>query len=316
MARRDAWRLQYRNDRYARHLSPPELNQRFRDILLNMLRLTEDSKIGLREMDIPPDVVGNESSIWMEKGTHIMEEMSLPVRPLPGRIYKRYSAQRADFASDLAQKAVKRLAMSGATAKDALIKFGKRKYKEQLYEEGGLRIQPATFFAETYHNEAIRDDELTHTLSLVLSRDDVIKLVTNPQDVPPNIPDQRANVTMKWPSDYWLYCVSSAMEARLFVDYNADSCVIIKDREKFVQLLGDAGTRALSGIPMRYGPADYVDPLLPKTHNIFVPFAKHFKYTYQNEYRFCWLPPKIIPKLQHVDVQIGSLKDFSELIVL
>jgi hypothetical protein len=37
--RSDAWRLQYRADRYARHLSQPELNQRLRDLVLNLLRV-------------------------------------------------------------------------------------------------------------------------------------------------------------------------------------------------------------------------------------------------------------------------------------
>jgi hypothetical protein len=83
-----------------------------------------------------------------------------------------------------------------------------------------------------------------------------------------------------------------------------------------VQLLGTASLRALSGIPMRHSQAEYIDSLLPTTHNIFVPFAKHFKYAYQNEHRFCWLPPIPTPKVEDIDVQIGSLKDFSELIVL
>ncbi len=33
--------------------------------------------------------------------------------------------------------------------------------------------------------------------------------------------------------------------------------------------------------------ARYVDPLLPKSLKIFVPFSKPFGYTYQDEYRFC-----------------------------
>jgi hypothetical protein len=106
------------------------------------------------------------------------------------------------------------------------------------------------------------------------------------------------------------------VEPRLFIDYNADSCVIIRDRTQFTEMLRSANPIQLSGAAMRDGSAEYVDPLLPTKPNTFVPFLKHFRYSYQNEHRFCWLPPSAIPKVTHVDVQIGSLKDFSDLIVL
>ena len=60
----------------------------------------------------------------------------------------------------------------------------------------------------------------------------------------------------------------------------------------------------------------YLDPLLPTTSKVFVPFVKHFGYTYQDEHRFCWLPNTTTPSANAVDIEIGSLKDFSDLIVL
>jgi hypothetical protein len=81
-------------------------------------------------------------------------------------------------------------------------------------------------------------------------------------------------------------------------------------------MLGDAARANLSTATMQNGPIVYVDPLLPTTDQLFVPLVKHFKYTYQDEYRFCWLPPTRIPRVKYVDVQTGSLKDFSDLIVL
>jgi hypothetical protein len=211
--RSDAWRLQYRADRYARHLSQPELNQRLRDLILNLLHVDPDGKIILSPMDIPPGVIGNETTVWMEKWTHMLEEMQLRHGPYPAGFTRDilHKEPFPNLVSELGKKAAKRLSATGTAPKDVFIKFGKHQYMERLYEEGALRIQPATFFAETNHNEAIRDDELMHTLSFALSRDDLIKLVTNPQDVPQNAPEQRVNVTHKWPSDYWLYCVSSSI---------------------------------------------------------------------------------------------------------
>jgi hypothetical protein len=221
------------------------------------------------------------------------------------------------FAAELGRRAAEHLSGTGMAIKDVLVKFGKRQHMERLYEEGGLRIQPATLFAETNHNEAIRDDERLRAFSFAVSWEEMLKLVVNPRDVPQNAPEHRIDVNFQWPSDYWLYCVSSSIEPRLFVNYNADCCVIIKDHVRFAQMLRRAVyTSVLTGIPMSHGPIEYFDPLLPKTHKILVPRAKHFRYSYQNEYRFAWLPPKPMPKAEHVDVEIGSLKEFCDLIVL
>jgi hypothetical protein len=185
-----------------------------------------------------------------------------------------------------------------------------------LYERGELRIQPASFFLDKQHTGSIKDDELTLPLSFALSRDDVIKLVLNPQDVPNNIPEQRMNVQFRSSTDYWLYCVTTSIESRLFVDFHADACVIIRDRGEFSRMLREASHEKLGEATMREAPAIYVDPLLPTTSSIFVPFSKHFGYSYQDEYRFRWLPPKPIERVEHVDVQLGSLKGIAELVQL
>jgi hypothetical protein len=112
-----------------------------------------------------------------------------------------HSAPFPDFASELAEKAAKRLSAIGLKRRDVFIKFGKREYMEPLYESGALRIQPATYFAQADHNGAVRDDELMLTVSLALSRDDVIKLVKNPQDVPVDAPEQRVDVKFESPTD-------------------------------------------------------------------------------------------------------------------
>ena len=68
--RQVVWRRQYDARRYARHLSQSELNQRIRDVILNMLCLTPEAKIGLWPITL-------ESAIWMEKWTHVLEEIQL-----------------------------------------------------------------------------------------------------------------------------------------------------------------------------------------------------------------------------------------------
>ena len=81
-------------------------------------------------------------------------------------------------------------------------------------------------------------------------------------------------------------------------------------------MLQDASLQKLSGTDMRAGLIEYVDPLLPKSLVKAVAFTKHLRYSYQHEFRFCWLPPHNIGRAKHCDVKIGSIKEFSDLIVL
>jgi len=304
-------RRQYDSHRYARHLSQIELNRRIRDIFCNLLRVNGEAKI-----DIGP--ITPEKEIWLEKWTHVLEEMQLRHGPFPAGFTREilHSEPFPDLASDLAGKAASTLTATGLKQGEVFIKFGKREYMERLHRAGSLRIQPASYFAQTEHNGAVRDDELTINMSVVLSRTDVLKLVRNPQDVPLDAPDQRVEVGFRALGDYWLYCLTNSVEPRLFVDFSADSCVIIRDRNRFAQMLRKAMLARIPGAVMQEASATYVDPLLPTTSNIVVPFMKHFRYAYQDEYRFCWLPSPPTAKLAHLDVEIGSLRDFSDLIVL
>lgn len=309
--RHEFWRRQYRERRYARHLSQAELNQRVRDIFLNLLRLTPEAKIG-----VPP--VDANFAVWLEKWTHVLEEMHLRHGPYPSGFTREilHSEPFPDFASELARKAAMKLSAMGLSGKEVFIKFGKSTHMHSLYEVGALRIQPASFFLEKHHKGAVKDDELMLPLSFALCRDDVMNLVINSQDVPAQIAEQRVDVQLRSPTDYWLYCVTTSVEPRLFVDFHADACVIIRDRKTFVQMLRQVGNRSLEHATMRDGPAVYVDPLLPLSANIFIPFSKHFGYSYQQEHRFCWLPAKPTGKLVHADVQLGSLRQIAQLILL
>jgi hypothetical protein len=44
--------------------------------------------------------------------------------------------------------------------------------------------------------------------------------------------------------------------------------------------------------------------------------SKHFRYAYQQEYRCAWFPVQHQAELKHIDVELGSLQDYAELIAL
>ena len=104
-----AWRRQYEERRYARHLSQPELNRRIRDVMLNMLRVNKDAKIDLGE-------ITDEGVAWMEKWTHVLQEMQLRHGPYPAGFTREilHSEPFPNFASELAGKAARRLEIGRA----------------------------------------------------------------------------------------------------------------------------------------------------------------------------------------------------------
>jgi hypothetical protein len=304
-------RRQYDGRRYARHLSQPELDRRIRDVFLNQLILTNDAKIGL-----PP--INEQSLIWMERFIHVLEEMQLRHGPYPAGFTRNIFHQEPfpNFASDLARKAASVFKGKALAPNSFLIKYGKRAYLERLFYGGALRIQPASYFAQKDLNGAVRDDERRLPLSFALSGDDIRKLVINPRDVPAVISEQRVDVVLQSPGDYWMYCVTESVEPRLFVDFEADACVLIRDRQQFEERLRNAASKALGQVRHQYGSVEYVDPLLPKHAQIFLPMAKHFGYSYQAEYRFVWFPMSPVTELRHVDISLENLAEIADLITL
>jgi hypothetical protein len=309
MPRHEAWRLAYREHRYCQHLSRQELNRRVRDVFLRMLTLTPEAKIGVLGVD-------PEGIRWMELWTHVLEEMALRFGPYPSGFTREilHNEPFPDFAGELAARAASRLEHLRGT--NVAIKFGKPEHMQALYEHGALRIQAASFYRRPDHNGAIRDDELALDISLHLDRETILKIVSNPQDVPAAQLSQRIDVSFASKTDYWLYCVTTAVAPRLFVDFEAHACVVIKDLRRFTHAMRQVVAPKVGRAQLKSGAVVYVDPVLPQTGMIDVPMSKHFRYSHQQEHRFVWLPNEPAHSLPHLDVELGSLEEYAELISL
>jgi hypothetical protein len=87
-------------------------------------------------------------------------------------------------------------------------------------------------------------------------------------------------------------------------------------RDEFRRRLLAAAATAFPGARGRDGAAVYVDPVRPRSARIDVPMSKHFKYSYQLEHRFVWeLPPSSSP-IAYKDLELGSLQDIADLVLL
>jgi hypothetical protein len=310
LPRHKLWQAEYRAHRYARHLSHEELCERARDIFLNLLQVTPDAKIAI--FPTTPRV-----PLFAEVWTHVLEELRLRNISYRDAMSSELHnlKQVPEFVGALAQKAASALSTRGLASAEVFIRYSKRKYMEALLDRGSIRIQPATAYLSGTHNAAVRDDERALGMSFALSRADVLSLVRNPQDVPSEMPEQRVDVQFQSPTNYWMLCGSRSLEPRLFVDFEADACVIIRNVAEFRSRLR-AATEATLHAEMREGPVVYVDPLLPSSVRPSLCFSKHFRFAYQEEYRFVWIPRQATQKLEYVDVEVGALRDIAELIAI
>ena len=60
----------------------------------------------------------------------------------------------------------------------------------------------------------------------------------------------------------------------------------------------------------------YIDPLNCPMVDIDVFSSKHFRYAYQREYRFIWLPPDPEQNLDHIFIDVPNIEEYCYLVNL
>lgn len=308
MKRHELWRHNYRQARDLDHLLPEELSERFHDCTINSVVRTEREKLALRP------VTESESIRWLTLITEVLEECQLRNYAYPYPLDINSSTSNAlehffDPIPDIDQV----IEHYDLGSKPYLLKFGNPKYLRQALEYGRLRISPASYYDSDEHNYARLDNELERFFKLnprnkIISEESLESTIGNGQ-------------TAGWtriasPADYLLYSMCSEYSSRLFGDFNSDACLVIFDPEKFLDKLISGVRQSLSGWDIESSHVSYYDPIRTDPKTISVPKFKPFRHTYQNEMRLICIPPKPVVKLQHLEIEIGSLTDCALLVDL
>lgn len=311
MKRHHAWRTAYRLDRYLDYMNEDELCERYWDIQNNLLTLTEDRKIGI----IPPDEM---MDYWGAVQAHLFEECVLQkIRPPHPFDRCADEQQLPDFDWPGIEQAVKAYKARTFVPGEFLIKYGEYKYLSAAYEKGEIRVSPASSYADSSLNRAIRDEELELSIYFHPSRIKNKGLTENPDDLdPPVKPLGNIVHTLKAPTNYYAYCLAAEYSYRLFPDFEADCCLIINNPKIFIERLLNAMLAKLPDWRAFGTGVRYIDPLNTTEKDLQVFFCKHFKFAYQKEYRVIWIPPAPQTALPKIDLELGSLKDCCELVRL
>jgi hypothetical protein len=210
--------------------------------------------------------------------------------PVPELFPRRYT--KAQRAAELWDKL-------GLSRGSYLLKFGHAVHLRALFEDGRIQISPASSYADPSLNSAIQDNELEFT------QESVETTIAAPPEGDYSIPrEQWIPVPLVGPvkyryqqeNTYYVSCLASQYEYRLYEDFGYDACLVIREPERFISKMKVCGEAALSGWCFRASPVTYLDPCHPiPDRDIDIPFIKHFKFAYQHEFRIVWEPPMMRP---------------------
>jgi hypothetical protein len=194
-------------------------------------------------------------------------------------------------------------------------KFGKREHIADALN-GALRIAPASSFDDPSLNPAQIDKELEHT---TITPNEHLMFKLYGRDAEGNEVELRVQKKeffryMMVP-DFYVWCCGLGYDARLFHEFQAEAVLVIRCKDAFRARLSAAVARVLPEGSMTDGPLRYYDPYTIRREQLVPIFSKHFRYLYQNEYRFAWTVPKGEP-LNPIFVELGPLHDIAEFLEL
>lgn len=303
MKRHEAWRMAYRMDRYMRSASVADIEERSRNIALNMMDVNATGQL--------TPGTPTESIVWWELWTHILEEIAL--RSIDYRTLD--LMDRWPWISHPEQpRGLKILGKRQLPKTDFIARVGQHEHMKAAFEHGRLRIAPATTYSDPSLNPAIRDEELS--ITAVRSNDTATIRPYDPKTGKSGDPIQAiGNITFsaKWEENFFVLCLTSGYRPRILDDFEANSLLVIHNVNRFIVRLEKAVKRARPDLRLFARPITYYDPYRVNPKDLEAPFAKNFRYAYQREYRAVWHKPGLAFDEQPFFIEIGTMRDIATL---
>jgi len=113
--------------------------------------------------------------------------------------------------------------------------------------------------------------------------------------------------------NFYVFCMACDWDPKLFTDFEADTCLIIKDAEHFASRIEIAAAPQLPGWYFHHNPVEYFDPYeMGISEHIDAGMYKDFRFAYQREYRFLWSPPNGIAPDGFKFLELGNIDNLTE----
>jgi len=102
-----------------------------------------------------------------------------------------------------------------------------------------------------------------------------------------------------------------------FDDFDADSCIVVTDYRELAKRMFGAAKEALPswwhGI---FRSVEYIDPFRPPKGELDLFCSKNFRFWYQKEVRFAWIPDREAKNLDHLQLEVGDISDIARFVKL
>tara|TARA_R110002095_G_scaffold142846_3_gene123704 strand:+ start:379 stop:1311 length:933 start_codon:yes stop_codon:yes gene_type:complete len=300
--RQQIWEESYQVRRYLIDASDDELAQRFKDILHNYHNITPEGKLGIN-LDL------EYLHKWLELLTHSFQEFNMR-GGIPTGLVNQNDLPFITYPEPPGGFNI--LKGEELPTSKYLVKLGQQEHIRDLYEHGRIRIAPASSYSDPSLNSAIKDEELS--FSSIGLKNEVKMALMDTDGKPKGEVEPIGNVTITTSVlDYYVYCMTNKYDYRLVDDFKVDSMIVIVDPDSFGKIF-------MNKIKERFGdyftymwvPVYYADPynINPEYYSVY--FTKHFRYSYQHEYRFLMIPKteKDI-KFDPFFIELGSLSSIA-----
>jgi hypothetical protein len=265
----ELWELQYQVYRYLERVTDGLLIERYKEILRNMKVLIS------RDCDVIPIQSFLSSWYWFRKEHQTRLEFALRNVLLPVA-----SPHGIMFNNEVMGAPAR---PRHPNAGDVLFRYDKRTRIEKLAHEGQIRIRPASHFRQMEHDRARQDEECSKKSFLAGAH---TRITTQDRRNIPILGDVEQTVSMP---DYYVFCMACDWDPELFTDFEADTCIVIKDAELFARRIEIAAAPQLPGWYFHHNPVQYFDPYERLKNEYFdAAMSKDFRFAYQREYRFLW----------------------------
>lgn len=201
-----------------------------------------------------------------------------------------------------------------------LYKYGKRQHMCSLVHQGQLYLSPATKYDDKSLSpgaydpkELILEQRLPEGIKLEAfdRKTGKSKGELHPVHVGPAIAQLE--------TDYYVFCMSYRYGLDLYEEFSseeskADTCVVIADPDRFITQAGKAIMRALPDWAVDAGTARYRSlnsffGMYPTNQDIY--YEKTVDHVHQAEIRIVCTPPKPVPRLEPMIVEMGNLYGYT-----
>lgn len=306
LKRHEVWRKDYLSFPYLIGAPDDRIAQRFRDVFINTTDLNPDAKL----VPLPVDTADS----FMQKFTHLNEEYGAR-GGLPIDVVSEARKPTVAYFENGDPIAVKIFAGYTPQISPFVVKYGRREFLEPMLHSGRLRICPATYYNDSTHNAAIKDDEIHRTFYIPTFRErlqGIHHLDFQGHRIQYGEDDIVLPVVAQ---DYFLYSLCDHIYYRMPTDFGANAALIIRAPDIFAQRLISSFLARWPDWEPEYGPVTYYDPYRDYAKMRVHEMSKHFGYAYQREVRIV-LRAKRQPwaALQPEFLDIGAMTDFADLV--